>query len=66
MPPMTFAASLRSERIRIGYTQAQCAELLEVSKRSIEEWEAGKLPLAITAEGGLARLKKKRTPRPTR
>jgi len=58
---MTFAASLRSERKRLGLTQAQCAELLEVSKRSIEEWEAGKLPLAIAQEGALARLKKMRT-----
>jgi DNA-binding transcriptional regulator YiaG len=57
---MNFATELKSERRRLGLTQAGAATLLEVSKRSVEEWEAGKTPLAVTQEGVIARLKKQK------
>jgi transcriptional regulator with XRE-family HTH domain len=56
---MTFAESLKSERARLGLTQAAAAALLEISPRVLWEWEAGKTePYPITREGALARLKK--------
>lgn len=55
---MTFAEELKAERERLGLTQAKTAELLDVSKRSVEQWEAGAEPLAITREGALARLRR--------
>lgn len=60
---MTFAHQLKAERERLGLTQARAAKLLEVSKRSIEQWEAGSEPLVITQEGALARLKKAKKPK---
>ena len=58
---MTFAEQLKAERQRLGLTQAQCAELLSMSKRWVEEAEAGRSdPPQITQEGALARLKRRR------
>lgn len=34
--------TIKEERTRAGLTQAEAAKLLHVSKRAIEEWEAGK------------------------
>lgn len=55
----TFAADLKAERQRLNLTQAQTADLLEVKKTTVEKWEYGtNIPLAVTAEGVLARLRK--------
>lgn len=56
---MSFAATMKQERKRLGITQAQAASLLGVSKSVIEKWEADtRTPLEITQEGTLARLRK--------
>lgn len=56
---MSFAATIKQERERLGITQAQAASLLGVSKSVIEKWEADtRTPLAVTQEGALARLRK--------
>lgn len=57
---MTFAQQLKAERTRVGKTQAEVAAILEVSKRSVEQWEAGSEPLKVTQEGVLARMKRQR------
>jgi transcriptional regulator with XRE-family HTH domain len=53
-----FSEILKSERERLGLTQAEAADLLNVSPRAIWKWEHGDEPLAVTAEGVIARLKK--------
>jgi transcriptional regulator with XRE-family HTH domain len=53
-----FAEQLKSECERLGITQAEAAVLLDVSPRAIWQWLHGKEPLAVTAEGVIARLKK--------
>ncbi len=54
---MTFADQLKPERKRLNLTQAEAATILEVSKSTLEKWEAGqKSPKALTREGALARL----------
>lgn len=59
---MTFATQLKFTRERLGLTQAEASELLEVSKSALEKWEAGtKVPLAIAQEGAMARLAKHKT-----
>ncbi len=61
---MSFAQQLKSERERLGLTQAGAAAVLEVSKSALEKWEAGiKTPLPLTQEGALARLKRYRPPK---
>lgn len=56
---MTFADQLKSELARLGLTQAQAAEALEVSPRAVWKWLHGDAPeLAVTREGIIARLKK--------
>lgn len=56
---MTFAQQIKSIRERLGLTQAEASEVLEVSKSALEKWEAGtKVPLAIAREGAMARLAK--------
>lgn len=56
---MTFAERLKSERKRLGITQAKLAEILEMSKRWVEETEAGRnMPPKIAQEGALKRLGK--------
>lgn len=60
---MNFSETIRTERERLGLTQAGAAARLGVSKSVIEKWEAGtRTPLAITQEGALARLRS--TPKP--
>lgn len=53
---MTFADKLKSERKRLGLTQGQLAELLDVSLRAVGKWEQGQEPIALTQEGALNRL----------
>ena len=53
-----FGERIRAERKRVRMTQAQCAELLSVSKRALESWEDGSAePLIVAQEGALARLR---------
>lgn len=54
---MDLAEKLKTERARIGLTQAEAAELCEVSPRAYWQWEVGKSTLAVTLEGALARLR---------
>lgn len=52
-----FRHALKDERIRTGITQKQAAEILAMSSRTYEDWEAGySTPAVITQEGALARL----------
>jgi DNA-binding transcriptional regulator YiaG len=56
---MTFAKKIKSQRQRLGLTQAEAAVMLDVSKRALEQWEAGeRTPLPVAQEGALARLAK--------
>lgn len=55
---MAFSDQLKAERERLGLTQAEAAALLDVSPRAIWKWEHGDEPLAVTAEGVIARLKR--------
>lgn len=56
---MTFADQIKSERARLGLTQAEAASLLEVPARTLWEWEHGKTtPLPVAQEGVAARLRK--------
>jgi len=55
---MRFSEKLKAECERLGLTQAEAAALLEVSPRAVWKWLHGEDPLAITAEGAIARLKK--------
>jgi transcriptional regulator with XRE-family HTH domain len=55
---MSFAARLKSERDRLGLSQAEAARWLDCGKRTLEHWESGdREPLAVTQEGVMARLK---------
>ena len=61
---MKFANQLKTERERLGITQAQAASLLDVPARTHWEWESGKTtPHAVTQEGALQRLRATKTPR---
>lgn len=56
---MSFADKLKSERSRLGLSQAELAALLDVSKSAVEKWEYGtKTPISIAQEGALARLRR--------
>jgi transcriptional regulator with XRE-family HTH domain len=56
---MSFPEQLKTQRERLGLTQAELAALLDVPARTYWEWESGKTaPHAITQEGALARLSK--------
>ncbi len=58
---MTFADLIKTERQRLGLTQAEAATLLDVPARTLWEWEHGKTtPLAVAQEGVAARLKRAR------
>lgn len=55
---MSFADQLKSERERLGLTQAVAAALLDVPARTYWEWEADKTtPYAITQEGAIGRFR---------
>ena len=54
---MNFAAHLRAERLRLGLTQTDLAQILGVSLEAISKWERGLVePAAIAQEGARARL----------
>lgn len=56
---MQFADLIKSERARLGLTQADAATLLDVPARTLWEWEHAKTePLAVAQEGVIARLKR--------
>jgi DNA-binding transcriptional regulator YiaG len=55
---MSFAATIKQERERLGITQAQAAELIATSKRTYTDWESGRtVPLPVAQEGALARMR---------
>lgn len=55
---MTFADQLRSERTRLGLTQVEAAMLLDVARDTVASWESERnMPIAVTQEGVLARLR---------
>jgi DNA-binding transcriptional regulator YiaG len=61
---MSFAHHLKSTRESLGLSQAEAAALLECGKRTLEHWEAGdRVPLAVTQEGAIARLRTTKRPR---
>lgn len=61
---MSFADQLKSERDRLGLTQAEAAALLDVPSRTYWEWENEKTtPYAVTQEGCLSRLRTAKKPR---
>lgn len=58
-PEMTFAEQLKSQRQRLGLTQSEAADLLEVSASWVDKAEREiRTPIKITQEGALARLTK--------
>lgn len=57
-PKIPFSQLLKERRKALGLTQAECAKRLDVSKRAIEQWEAGtSIPLLVTQDGIFLRLK---------
>ena len=62
---MTFAEQLKSQRQRLGLTQSEAAEMLEVSASWVDKAEREiRTPIKITQEGAIARLSKaKRLPK---
>jgi len=61
---MEFWEKLEREKNRLQLTNTELAEALEVSLRTVHHWlNAERMPIGITQEGALARLKKLRTPR---
>jgi transcriptional regulator with XRE-family HTH domain len=54
---MTFAEQLKSQRQRLGLTQSEVADLLEVSASWVDKAEREiRTPIKITQEGAIARL----------
>lgn len=54
---MDFAHEIKSLREAKNLTQAEAAEVMDVSKSILEKWEKGtRTPLQITQEGARARL----------
>lgn len=55
---MTFAEQLKGQRQRLGLTQSEAAEALEVSASWVDKAEREiRTPIKITQEGALERLK---------
>jgi transcriptional regulator with XRE-family HTH domain len=60
---MTFSEHLKSERQRLGLSQAELARVLGVSSEAISKWERELVtPAEITQEGAMARLRKMKKP----
>lgn len=60
---MSFAEKLKSERERLGLTQAQAASLLSIAKRTYCDWEYGiTTPPEVAQEGAFARLRAMKKP----
>lgn len=56
---MNFAEQLKSQRQRLGLTQSEAADLLEVSASWVDKAEREiRTPIKITQEGAIARLTK--------
>ena len=56
---MTFAEQLKGQRQRLGLTQSEAADLLEVSASWVDKAERKiRTPIKITQEGALTRLTK--------
>jgi DNA-binding XRE family transcriptional regulator len=55
--PPSFADELKTERLRAGLTQTDCARLLDVSLHTICKWEKGASALSLTQEAALGRLR---------
>lgn len=54
---MTFAQQIKEWRKRLGYTQAQAAQVLGATKRALETWEQGKCePLPIAKQAILTKI----------
>jgi DNA-binding XRE family transcriptional regulator len=64
---MSFAEQLKTERKRLGLTQAGAASALEIGLRTYAVWERDddprRKPHLLAQEGALARLRKLKTPR---
>jgi transcriptional regulator with XRE-family HTH domain len=60
---MTFAEQIKSQRARLGLTQAEAAALCRVSARAWWKWESGLLPMWPTQLGVLQILKTSSKPR---
>ena len=61
---MTFSASLKAHRARLGLKQSEMAAILGVSHRTWSTWETEEsVPHLITQEGALARLAVVKPPR---
>ena len=54
---MNFPDTIKKLRTAKDLTQAAAADLLEISKSSLEKWEAGHCPHILTQEGALSRLR---------
>lgn len=58
---MSFGAELKALRESLALTQAATAVILEISKSTLEKWEAGtKTPKLLMQEGAFARLAKQK------
>jgi len=53
---MTFSNQLKQLRKQLSLNQAELAQFLEVSPRSVWKWENGELPHILTQEAALNRL----------
>ncbi len=55
---MNFADQLKTERERLGITQAQAASVLSIAKRTYCDWEAGNVePHRYMQDGALRDLR---------
>lgn len=57
---MQFAEKLRAKRKLLHLTQAELANMLEISPRAVWQWEQGRVPHILTQEGADARMAKAR------
>lgn len=53
---MNFSDQLKQYRKQFSFNQAELAQFLEVSPRSVWKWEKGELPHILTQEGAIQRL----------
>lgn len=61
---MSFSDQLKTERKRLGLTQAGADAVLETCKGQVAAWESERnTPHVLTQEGALARLRTAKKPR---
>ena len=61
---MSFADQLKTERKRLGLTQAEADAVLDTCKGQVAAWESERnTPHILTQEGVLQRLRATKTPR---